>query len=314
MIIMKTISALTEKLGSAARAERIAFIDFKLKYEGQIVRSDIADEFGISETIASKDIAEYKSLTSESNIVLNKGSRTNSINIDSFESLIELDAKVALEMLFEGFCRKKVREGASNLYMRGCNDTVELSSENVSLITRAIHQKVRVVCEYYSGNSGDESSRLLEPTSVYFDGLNWVFRAYDIKSDGGKTMFKSFHFSRLKSVEDKGESASVTVADDPEWNTILPIHLVLHPTLKDRDKVALRKDFDIPDDSDELILTEKVALAWSLLDRWRVDTNIEPLKYPCFNFHLKNAAMLSHLPSVKFKITNWPVFDPFEQS
>ncbi|KGT35032.1 hypothetical protein HC02_11080 [Vibrio parahaemolyticus] len=59
---MNTINSLSEheKVGSHAKAERLAFIDFKVRYEGVIYRGDIAREFGVSDTIASKDIAYIK--------------------------------------------------------------------------------------------------------------------------------------------------------------------------------------------------------------------------------------------------------------
>lgn len=304
---MYTINSLSEQLSSATRAERIAFIDFKVKYEGQIIRTDITDEFGISEAIASKDINEYKVITNDLNLIFNKGARTNLINTETYQPLIKINAKTALEMLFEGFCRNKIRETNSHLYMRGCNDTVELPEDTVSIITRAIHQKHKVKCTYISGNSSNHDERELEPTSVYFDGLNWVFRAYDVNLDPEKSRFKSFHFSRVKEVASTNIPSKNTVNNDSEWNTILPIQLVLHPELKEKDKIALRLDFGIPENSDELVITEKIVLAWSLLDRWKVDTNITPIPYPCFNFHLKNADVLKYIDSVKFKITDLEV-------
>lgn len=306
---MHTIDSLAERVGSYAKAERLAFIDFKVRYEGLINRGDITDEFGISETIASKDIAEYKNRTDNKNIVLDRTLRSNVITAKSYTPLFNIKGNNALDMHFEGFCRNKLMEHDSPNYKRACKTTNTLDPENVARITRSIKNRKKIKCVYISGNSSNHKERILEPVSVYFDGLNWVFRAFDNNIDPTKAKYKSFHFSRVEKVEETNKSNSASIEQDTEWNTIIPIHLELHPALSDNQKAGLRLDFGMAEGEDSKVIVEKAVFAWSLLERWNVDTNINPIILPTncnrFNFHLKNAGTLQYIDCVRYLITDF---------
>lgn len=314
---MHTISSLAEKVKSQAKAERLAFIDFKIRYEGKISRSEITTEFGISDTIASKDVAEYKKITAikdencdiiddDSNLILDRGLRTNIINRDKYKPLININASNALDMLYEGFCRNKLREHEAINYKRACKTINCLNPENVSRITRSIESKKKIKCTYISGSSDNHKERLLDPVGVYFDGLNWVFRAYDNNPIQENSIYKSFHFSRVESVEETEDDCVATIENDSAWNTIIPIHLELHPTLDENAKAGLRLDFGLEKNKNDIVKIEKAVFAWSLLERWNVDTNITPIQKEIrrFNFHLKNADTLKYIPCVSKIITD----------
>ncbi len=298
---MNTINSLSEheKVGSHAKAERLAFIDFKVRYEGVIYRGDIAREFGVSDTIASKDIALYKDMTGGNNLLQ---TRANTINVESYSPLIDIKAHNALDMIFEGFCRNKLNDNPPKNYKRACY-TADLSQKNVSIITRAINRKKRVLCSYVSANSDKRALRKLEPVGAYYDGLNWIFRALDL-SDETKTIYKSFHFSRIIEIEETNEDAKASVENDTKWNSIIPMQLQLHPTLNEIQKEGYRKDFGMEDGQDEIMLTPTLVESWSIIERWGIDTNITPLPINRFPFHLKNAQMLKTIDGFNFIVTD----------
>lgn len=299
---MLGIDELAEKLKNYSRAERLAYIDFKVQFEGKILRSDLTEEFGISDPIASKDIADYKSETNDTNIILDKHTKTHVINKDTYTPLIKIRAQDALDMHFEGFCRNKLKQFQSPIYKRACGIPSQLCTKSVAIITRAIASGTNILCTYISANSNNHKERTLSPTSVYFDGLNWVFRAKDHK-DG---IVKSFHFGRVGDAKETSTTSGLTSADDPEWNMLIPIHLQLHPNLNENEKLALRKDFGMEEAAEEKVFIEKAVFAWSLFERWSVDTSIKPVKLPKeanrYNFHLKNAEMLKHVECIKYLI------------
>ena len=298
---MNTINSLSDhdKVGSHAKAERLAFIDFKVRYEGVINRSDIAREFGVSETIASKDISLYKEVTNGKNL---QPTRTNTINVEEYSPLVNIKAHNALDMIFEGFCRNKLDDTPPKNYKRACY-TADLSQENVSIVTRAIHRKKRVLCSYVSANSDKRKLRKLEPVGAYYDGLNWIFRALDL-SDDNRKIYKSFHFSRIIEVAETSEDAVASVENDAKWNSIIPMQLQLHPTLTEIQKEGYRKDFGMDEGQNEMILTPTLVESWSIIERWGIDTNITPLPIGRFPFHLKNAEMLQTIDGFNFIVTD----------
>ncbi|MEG3695603.1 WYL domain-containing protein [Vibrio coralliirubri] len=295
---MYNINELKEKIGNQSRAERLAFIDFKVRFSGKILRSEIVEEFGISEPLATKDLSEYKQLTNDKNIV----PKTHQIRLDTYQPLVEIEARKALEMHFEGFCRHKLQQKESAIYKIACDLTAELDAESIAVITRAITDNKRVRGDYISANSDYRDERILEPSTVFFDGLNWVFRAKDIKDNSTESIFKSFHFSRFERIEPTEDTSESTVNDDNEWNTLIPIQLGLHPDLDEKGKQAIRIEFGMGD-TDTLVVVEKSVFAWSLLERWSVDSGTVPSEIPPeasrFKFYLKNADMLQHVNSVK---------------
>ncbi|ELA8470392.1 TPA: WYL domain-containing protein [Vibrio alginolyticus] len=295
---MYTINDLIEEIGNQSKAVRLAFIDFKVRFSGRIYRTEIVDEFGVSEPLATKDLNEYKQLTQQNNI----HPKSHQIKLDTYSPLVSIDARKALEMHFEGFCRHKLHNHESPYYKRACDLKTDLDPNAVAVITRAITDRKRVVGEYISANSDNRNIRTLEPSTVFFDGLNWVFRAKDIKEDSNHSIFKSFHFSRFESIRPTNEDSLSSVNDDSEWNTLIPIQLSLHPNLDDKGKEAIRIEFGMGNDED-LVVVEKAVFAWSLLERWSVDSGTTPCKIPTeanrFNFYLKNADMLRHVNSVE---------------
>ncbi|WP_432455039.1 hypothetical protein ACRRS0_06165 [Agarivorans sp. QJM3NY_29] len=295
---MYTINGLMEETGNQSRAVRLAFIDFKVRFSGKIFRTEIVDEFGVSEPLATKDLNEYKQLTQQNNI----HPKSHQIKLDTYSPLVDIDARKALEMHFEGFCRHKLNTNESPYYKRACDLKTDLDPGSVAVITRAITDNKQVVGEYISANSLNRNIRRLEPSTVFFDGLNWVFRAKDIKEDSNHSIFKSFHFSRFKSITSTNENSLSSVNDDSEWNTLIPIQLSLHPNLDDKGKEAIRIEFGMGN-NDDLVVVEKAVFAWSLLERWSVDSGTTPCNVPTeanrFNFYLKNADMLKHVNSVE---------------
>ncbi|EOX3829319.1 WYL domain-containing protein [Vibrio parahaemolyticus] len=300
---MYTINKLAEHkhVKSHAKAERLAFIDFKVRFEGSINRSDISKEFGVSETISSKDISLYRKLTGGTNLVPN---RTNIIQLDTYKPLIDIKAHNALDMLFEGFCRNRLEEQQSENYMRACHPC-DLNPDQVSTVTRAIYQKTRISIRYVSANSNKRTERILEPIGAYYDGLNWVFRALDISSDSEKQIYKSFHFSRIIGVAPLDKKSTASIIKDTKWNAIVPMQLELHPELSELEKEAYRKDFGMGESENELIVANSLVISWSLIERWHIDTNIKPLPINRFIFHLKNAQTLRSIDGFNFLITDY---------
>ncbi|MBF4427998.1 transcriptional regulator, partial [Vibrio anguillarum] len=86
---MLTYKELKEK--HTNNADRLAYIDFMLRFTGIVKRSDIGEMFNLSDAAASKVLADYSSVC-EKNIEYNRSVRANAIVRDTYEPLIDFDA------------------------------------------------------------------------------------------------------------------------------------------------------------------------------------------------------------------------------
>ncbi len=282
---------------NAQRAERFAYIDFVLRFLGGLNRSDLLDFFGIGEAAASKEISEYKKLC-VNNVDYDRVLRKNVILRDSFEPLINLDAETALGMLANGFNKNKLYCRPMLPYQRVGATPHHLNMDFVSKITRAIHSKTAIKCNYVSGNSDDHGERTLLPTAFFYDGQSWMFRAFHRDTVKGKGHFKCFEFSRsLNVIEFPNDSASPseTLAQDSDWHLVVPLQLMLHSSLSEYKKSTLTQEFELDEGQDEFVITEKAVLVYYLKKHWKIDVNDTPNSEGSYNFHLKNGETLKHL-------------------
>lgn len=255
-------------------AERMAYIDFKLRFTGSINRSDLNHMFGLAEASASKVMAKYSSLRPE-NMRYNPRLRFNEIVRESFNPLLNLDSETALGMLANGFNKNKLYDKPVLNYVRVGNVSNGLKIENIEKITRAMSSGYAIRCKYLSSNSNNHDYRLLLPLSLLFDGRNWIFRAYH-RIKNGKGVFRNFNFSRACEVEeliDDKRNLDEELASDKEWNTKIPLVLVPHGRLSQFQNETLKVDFGLVDD--KLVITERIALLWFLYNIWDIDTRSE---------------------------------------
>lgn len=286
---------LNEEYGS--NAERLAFVDFKLRFTGIIQRTDLSEAFNLAEASSSRLLSLYHELK-PNNMYYDRSKKVNVICEESYEPIIAMDAEIALGMLSHGFNKNRLIGKPILNYARVGKVPEQLDIVQVSKITRAMFNQQAINCEYISANSCNHSNRELVPLTLISDGKNWLFRAYDRSSDGYS--FKNFNFARacnidLDFVAEKDAQPYELLAHDVKWNTMLPLLLELHPNLNDDLKASVRRDYGMADNQDEVILTERGALIWLLCSQWLIDkTDKESSKNNnrYYNFHLKNRQML----------------------
>jgi hypothetical protein len=301
-VILKdfTYEELIEKY-NAQRAERFAYIDFVLRFLGGLNRSDLLKYFGIGDAAASKEISEYKKLRI-GNVDYDRVLRKNVILRDSFKPLIDLDAETALGMLANGFNKNKLYDRPMLPYQRIGATPHYLNPDFVSKVTRAIHSKTAIKCNYISGNSKNHDERTLLPTAFFYDGQSWMFRAFHRESIKGKVQFKCFDFARLQSVtECPNDAASLpeTLHKDDDWHVVVPLQLTLHPNLSNYKRTTLIQEFGLKEGQEDLFITEKAVLVYYLKRHWKIDVNDIPNNREedkdKKNFHLKNGESFKHL-------------------
>ncbi|MDA3139705.1 WYL domain-containing protein [Vibrio metschnikovii] len=275
-------------------ADRMAYIDFKLRFTGSINRLDLTHMFGLKEAAASKMMKAYSEMR-PGNMDYDRRERANTILRETFHPLLDIDAEIALGMLANGFNKNKLLNTPEISYYRLGRIRNQLNIRNVERITRAISGEYSITCAYISKSSKDHNKRELLPLNVIFDGKTWIFRAFDIKDK----KFKNFNFARAKDVEEnihRKIKPNEKLSEDKAWITEIPLLLVPHPKLNSHQKQALINDFAMKDE--KLIISEKAALIWILNRIWNVDTrkksqiDSDKRSENTFNFWLSNKDMV----------------------
>lgn len=250
---------------------RLAFIDFRLRWEGRINRSDLTDFFGISVPQASLDIARYMELEPQ-NLEYDRSSRvyqaTNSFHplhsgTHPGQYLNELLAAT------EGILEPE----ASFIGWRPSVDSVPrpgrtVPANTLAALLRAIRETSGLKIVYQSMSRPDPSTRTISPHAFAFDGFRWHVRAYCHT----RKQFRDFVLGRIleiQGVESPGRPAS----EDMEWNTVLTLVLAPHPELSAGKQRAIELDYGMT--NGEVELKCRQSLLFYILKRLGLDSYVE---------------------------------------
>ena len=247
---------------SHAQRERLAFIDFSLQYFGHISRSDLIQRFKTGLAASTRDFSAYKTIA-PNNLVLVHQTK-NYHRTDDFKPIFKHDPEVILTSLSRGF-GNGISHGIQP--SEQCFDATRLIHPNADIISalmRAIHNKRPIRCGYVSVSSG-ESVRELVPHAVVNNGHRWHVRAYDRKHQS----FRDFVCSRFTSIEvvDRDIANSEGRQADEQWNQMVELTLIPHPSIKQ--PKAVEMDYDMTDG--KLVMSVRAPLAAYILRQWQVD-------------------------------------------
>ena len=244
------------------QAERLAHIDFRLWFIGELRRADVSDRFGTGPAGATRDIALYREIAPK-NLVLDadKVYRPS----DAFRPVFEHAPARVLTALSQGFGEGLGGVGAP---LVRCEFPLSLSLPAMDLVapvTRAIHRGSAVALRYHSTSSG-ATEREIVPIALVDTGIRWHVRAYDRKS----REFRDFVFTRMRDVrvvDDEPVAPHERADVDAQWNRLIDLELVPHPGY--RSPSIVRMDHDMPDGV--LRVRVRAANVGYMLRRWNVD-------------------------------------------
>lgn len=265
---------------SHTQRERLAYIDFRLYFFGEIGRPDLSSRFGVAPAGATRDLALYREIAPQ-NIEFDGSSKIYRIG-KGFAPLFEHASQRVLSALALGFGDGVNRESHTLL---PCESPAVLSSPKMEVlapICRAIHAKGLVAIRYYSVSSG-ESERVIVPFALVDSGLRWHVRAFDRKTGE----FRDFVITRIEAPRtiDEEPMAGERRDDDIQWTRIVEVELVPHPDQPGPEITA--RDYSFTDGV--LALKLRAATAGYMLRRWSVDCSPDHrLRGPEFRLWLKD--------------------------
>ena len=269
---------------SQAQKERLSHIDFKVCFLGTIGRNDIVSRFGIKEAAATRDITLYKELAPKNLEYDTKAKIYTRSN--TFEPLFDYSPSQALAALAYGFGDDFV--GTHKGFI-ACEMPAQLNRPSLSalsVLTRAIHQERAVKIGYRSLSSG-RTTREIVPFVLVDNGLRWHVRGYDRR----QSRFSDFVITRISDpmIIDSMIKEHGTRESDIQWNRIVELEIVPHPSLKHPKTI----ETDYAMENGVLNVNVRAAVAGYVLRRWNVDCSEDhSLKGPEYHLWLKNRQAL----------------------
>ncbi|CAN7161213.1 WYL domain-containing protein [Paraburkholderia hospita] len=269
-----------------SQRDRLAFIEVRLRFIGEIRRQDLVTRFGIQAAAATRDLGKYKEIGPRNLDYDTKGKVY--VRGEYFRPVFDFPAQRVLTWLSQGFGDgEPLRLRSMVVCERSTLSAGKLDLEMLSMLTRAIHKKAAVKISYRALSSG-LTTREIVPFALADNGQRWHVRAYDRRSGE----FRDFALTRiadarlLAGVVEECESAD----QDIQWNRIAEIELVPHPANVQHPD-AIEAEYGM--DNGVLRMRVRAAMAGYLMRRWNVDcTEDHSLKGTEFHLWLRNRQAL----------------------
>lgn len=240
---------------------RLAFIDFRLRWDGRINRSDLTDYFSISVPQASLDIARYIELAPQ-NLSYDRSSRVY-LATEAFRPLNnESQPQRYLNDLLAS-TTGVIEPEASYIGWRPSVDSVpqpgrEVQAETLAALLKAIREKKGLRVVYQSMSRLEPSARVISPHAMAYDGFRWHVRAFC----HSRSKFLDFVLGRIVEVAGMEEVGEV-VSNDIEWQTKLTLILAPHPDLAAGKRRAIELDYGMTNGEGKLTC-RKALLSYTL--------------------------------------------------
>ena len=249
---------------SQSQRERIAYLELKAYFAGELRRADIEERFGVRPAAATRDLTAYRQLAPAnlSYDVLARCYRP----AKTFKSVFEFSPDRVLAWLLHGFgdgLDLKLRKAAP---CEGPGNLVRPDLDILATVTRAMCAKSALDVTYLSLSSG-AASRELVPVALADNGLRWHVRAFD----RSRSRFDDFVLSRITNATEVDGSVDEheLLGADEQWTRIVDLEIVPHPGVKQ--PKAIEADYGM--NNGVLKIKTRAALAGYVLRRWSIDAS-----------------------------------------
>jgi hypothetical protein len=225
--------------------QRLAFIDERLFWLGEVNRTDLVQRFGISMSQASGDIARYLA-RDPPGVGYDKSAKRYVASAKFVPVFGPPDAARLLgELRLVGLGNLAAEDtmlGAVPPF-----DAAPLPERPVDpIVLRAVWHAIRdrgaLAVRYQSMSRPSALRRTIEPHALAYDGFRWHARAFDRET---KT-FRDFVLGRLSGVRPCGD-ATAQSRDDADWTMFVTLIIAPHPGLSAAQVKAIAIDYGIRD-------------------------------------------------------------------
>jgi predicted DNA-binding transcriptional regulator YafY len=229
---------------------RLEFIDFRLRWDGRINRSDLMAFFGISVPQASLDIARYLDLA-PANAVYDRSSKVY-LATERFTPLFPANQP---ERYLNELLARTTGVLQPELSFLGWAPPVAavpspsraLPVDTLVALLSAIRKSTAVSIIYQSMSSTEPAQRTIAPHALGHDGFRWHVRAYCHK----RSAFADFVIPRILSIE-TAQKPGTDGSEDEAWHRQVRLVLAPNPELSEAHKRVIELDYGMANGEVEL--------------------------------------------------------------
>ena len=280
-----------KELAQAPRSqvERLAFIEVRLYFLGQLQRQDVAERFAVASAQASRDLSLYKQLAPK-NLDYDYRERTYQPSTQ-FKRIFQLSTENVLWWLKSG-----VGDGLPNppgLPMESVSSLCTPDVDMLAQVTRAIYRHKTLEIKYLSLSSGYKTRRIA-PHALVDSGKRLHVRAFDRENN----RFSDFVINRIQYAQalDEDIVEHELAAADTQWTEMVNLSLIPHPKIIHQ--AAIEADYQMK--GRRIEVTCRAAIAGYMLRRWGVDCSTDKSLNPEeYHLALENIDSLVNVESAE---------------
>lgn len=250
---------------STAQRERLAYIEFRLWFFGEITRKSVLERFGVATAAGTRDLMMYRDLAPHNAEYESKVYR----HLPTFKPLFQHQVHRVLSALTSGFGDGE-RGGEGAVLPHEVPARLNQPALDIlATVTRAIHGGYPLKLIYHSLKTGPVAREIV-PHALVDSGLRWHVRAYDRT----KAEFRDLVLTRMEKlapVKSTTPNAQVLPfelpAADKQWQRMVHLELKPHPAHKH--PASVERDFGMT--KGVLRVAVRAAVAGHVLRQWQVD-------------------------------------------
>jgi predicted DNA-binding transcriptional regulator YafY len=246
---------------------RLAFIDERLFWLGEVNRTDLMGRFGVSLGQASTDIARYLAHAPEG-VFYDKTAKRYLADASFRPVLAAPDAARFLsELLLVNAGLLPVEHTLFGLVPPFDATPVPERKADPSVLRAvlgAVRKALVLDVMYQSMNRPEPTRRLIEPHALAYDGFRWHVRAFDRETGE----FRDFVLGRLSKPKPAGPARS-RAKDDRDWHGLVELKIAPHPRLTPAQAKAIALDYGIS--KGKAVIRVRRALLFYALRRLGLD-------------------------------------------
>lgn len=260
-MIFRKVSSELDQLSQTQR-ERLAYIEVKAFFCGDLTRADIERRFGVKPAASARDLVAYRRLAP--NNLIYEPSLRRYVSTETFRPLFQQSAERILTWFRSGMGDGLDLKLRRSVPCESASELVFPDLEILATITRAITARQLIRVSYLSLTSG-ASTKTLAPLALADTGLRWHLRAFDHE----KKRFGDFVLTRITKAKVLRESIpeEEQLESDIQWTRVVRLELVPHPDVEH--PAAIEADYAMTDGV--LQLDMRAPLVGYALRRWAVD-------------------------------------------
>ena len=270
---------------SQAQRDRLAFIELRLRFVGDLQRQDLVKRFGVKTAAATRDMNLYRELA-PGNVSYDASGKRYVLPPD-FAPIFDYPTERVLTWLTQGFGDGEPAPLKSWVACETPSNITRPALDTLAAVTRAIHRRCPLRLAYHSISSG-RSVREIVPFALIDTGLRWHVRAFDRKSQE----FRDFVITRIEEpilLSDDAVADHEKSEQDIQWTRIVELQLVPHP---DQPHPYIT-EMDYGMKKGVLEMRVRAATAGYMLRKWSVDCSADhSLRTPEYRLWLQDPLSL----------------------